>query len=46
MIFNPVFLPDNDSISQFVKSVEGYEDYTKKSESGGVGGTSCIYTRY
>ena len=29
-----------------VKSVESYEDYPKKSDSGGVGGTICIYTRY
>ena len=41
-----VLLPDNDSTSRFVKSVEGYEDYPKKSDSGGVGGTTCIYARY
>ena len=29
-----------------VKSVEGYDDYPKKSDSGGVGGTIYIYTRY
>ena len=45
-VFIFVLLPDNDSTSRFVKLVEGYEDYPKKSGSGGVGGTTCIYARY
>ena len=45
-VFIFVLLPYNDSTSRFVKSVEGYEDCPKKSDSGGVGGTTCIYARY
>ena len=29
-----------------VKSVEGYDDYPRGSDSGGVSGTICSYTRY
>ena len=42
----PVLLSDNDSTFQIVKSVESYEDCPKKSNSGGVEGTFCMYTRY
>ena len=45
-VFIFVLLPDNDSTSRLVKSVEGYEEYPKKADYGGVGGTTCIYTRY
>ena len=45
-VFIFALLPDNVSTSQFAKSVEDYEDYPKKSDSGGVGGTTCIYARY
>ena len=38
-------LPDNDAISQSVKSVEGYDDYLRGSDSGGVSVTMSVYTR-
>ena len=41
-----VLLPDNDTFSRNVESVESYDDCPKKSESGGAGDTYCIYSRY